>query len=387
MKSFYFLDTNKNKHIILQTPIPIHAENFTKIQDFYENVGLATNPYTIYSTSTLTPDKNVPITNDVLVGNMENLKDAQKNPPQSIDETNNQTVKDKKDAQAQNNVAAANKANEGFIGSFFVDKKEGLKTMNCRVAQSSNKLVATLVGDEKSMVSALDGYTLVIIISIFVAIIALVVYLVKKFLFIGIVPKDKNELVFKDLYTMIRNTSRWIFIMISLFYGIGVILVILMIAIPDISTSSKFFCIILGILLVCIAIATQASIQIFNLKSVRNRYPFAYSIIKKQLSVFINDKSLTTIESALSSNDKDTPGEVNQQFFIFLNQCMSFYFGDNDWYANKSDKDSNSKIISIEHPKDNNGNKNEKEIKVTFKSGDPITYAINGLKLGPDTTK
>ena len=70
MKSFYFLDTNKNKHIILQTPIPIHAENFTKIQYFYENVGLATNPYTIYSTSTLTPDKNVPITNDVLVANM-----------------------------------------------------------------------------------------------------------------------------------------------------------------------------------------------------------------------------------------------------------------------------------------------------------------------------
>lgn len=391
MKSFYFLDTNKNKHILLQTPIPINATNFTKIQDFYESYTIATNPYKIYSTSNLTPDKAVPITNDVLVGNMENLKEAQTNPPQSIDETNNQTVKDKKDAQSQNNVEKAEKANkEGFIGSFFTDNagKEGLKTMNCRVAQSSNKLVATLVGDEKSLTSAIDGYTLVIIMAIFVGVIALVVSLVKKLLFIGITPKKKNELVFKDLYDAIRKTSKIIFFIIAILYGIGIILIILMIAIPKISVNASFACIILGILMICVAITIQTSIQLYNSKSVRNRYPFAYSIIKNQLSTFINDKSLSNINEALSATYKDTdnPGNDNQQkFFIFLNQCMSFYFGDNKWYKKKSDKDSVNKITSIGYHKGSDG-ENKDIIDVIFKDG-KTEYNIKDLKLDVDETK
>ena len=392
MKSFYFLDTNKNKHILLQTPIPINASNFTKIQDFYENYTIATNPYKIYSTSNLTPDKAVPITNDVLVGNMDSLTDAQTNPPQSIDETNNQTIKDKKDAQAQNNVSAAEKANEGFIGSFFTEGgKEGLKTMNCRVAQSSNKLVATLVGNEKSMTSALDGYALVIIMAIFVGIIALVVGSVKKFLFVGLKPQKIDELVFKDLYDAIRKTSTLISFIIAFLYAIGIILIILMIAIPGISTNASFFCIILGILLIFIAIAIQASIQIFNSRSVRNRYPLAYSIIKKQLSTFINDKSLSLIDEDLSTRKNDSTSNANgnekkQQFFIFLNQCMSFYFGDNKWYADKSDKDSVNKITSIGYPKDGDGNEDKTQIDVIFKTGDPTKYTeVQKLILGLDT--
>ena len=138
MKSFYFLDENKNKHILLQTPIPINSENFTKIQNFYESFGLAVNPFTIYSTSKLVPDQSVPITNDVLVGTMDSLKDAQTTPPQTIEDYNNQQIKDKKDAQTEKNVEKAEKTNkEGFLGSFF-SEKEGLKTMNCRVANSSN---------------------------------------------------------------------------------------------------------------------------------------------------------------------------------------------------------------------------------------------------------
>jgi hypothetical protein len=395
MKSFYFLDTNKNKHILLQTPIPINATNFTKIQDFYESYTIATNPYKIYSTSNLTPDKDAPITNDVLVGSMESLKDAQTNPPQSIDETNNQAVKDKKDAQSQKNVEAAEKANEGFIGSFFTGDntgKEGLKTMNCRVAQSSNKLVATLVGNEKSQTSALDGYALVIIIGIFLGLIAFVVSLVKN-IFYGIKPKEKNKITLQELYNAITRKSKLISFAIAILYAIGIILIILMIAIPKISTNASFFCIILGIIMICIAITIQASIQLYNSKSIRNRYPFAYSIIKNQLSTFINDKSLSNIEKILASNNNDTPtgtGDViiKQQFFIFLNQCMSFYFGDNKWYTDKSNKDSVHKIISIGYQKDNDGNKKKDTIDIKFNTGEPITYeGFDKLELPVDTTK
>ena len=380
MKSFYFLDTNKNKHILLQTPIPISSANFTKIQDFYENFGLATNPYTIYSTSTLTPDQAVPITNDVLVGTMDNLKDAQTTPPQTIDDYNNQQIKDKKDAQSKETVDKAQKANEGFIGSFFgASEKEGLKTMNCRVAKSSDKLVATLVGDQKSLTSALDGYTLIIIISIFVGLIALVVYMVKKYSMGGLVDSKKPSVNLKELYDAISGRHKRITFVTYFCLGIGIILTILMVAIPKISASASFTCILIGILLVCISIAIRASIQILNMRSVPNRYPFAYLIMKNQLSNFgITEKIINEIDKSFDDKDESTSTTTSkEQIFIFLHQCMSFYFGDSDWYTNKSDKDSNLKIISIEHPKNN-----KETIEVTFKSGLKKTYAeVNDIIL------
>lgn len=367
MKSFYFLDANKNKHILLQTPIPINATNFTKIQDFYESYTIATNPYKIYSTSNLTPDKAVPITNDVLVGNMENLKEAQTNPPQSIDETNNQAVKDKKDAQSQKNVEAAEKANEGFIGSFFTEGgKEGLKTMNCRVAQSSNKLVATLVGDEKSLSSAMDGKNFIIFISIFVGVIALVVSLVRNFLFVGLISDTAKRVDLKDIYDAIRGRSNILFFTIAGLYAIGIILIILMLAIPKISTNASFTCIIIGILLICIAITIQVSIKISNMRNVRNRYPFAYRVIEDKLSNF--GLTQEAIES-MNLGNTDKPNSNAEKIFIFINQCMSLYFGDNDWYSDKSNKNSVTKITKIEHPKGGDGNSIKNQINITLKDG------------------
>ena len=382
MKSFYFLDANKNKHIMLQTPIPISVTNFTKIQDFYENVGLAQNPYTIYSTSTLTPDKEIPITNDVLVGTMNSLKDAQTTPPQTIEQHNNQQIKERKDAKSKESVDKAEKANkESFIGSFFEDKKEGLKTMNCRVANSSNKLVATLVGDEKSMVSLLDGYNLIIIIGIFVGVLALVLYMVKKYLLGGLVNSNKPEINLKQLYDAIRQRQSRMNILILFCLGIGIILVILMVAISEISTSSKFTFIIIGILLVCISFTIRAAIQLFNMRSVRNRYPFAYSIMKNQLSNFIGEEQINKIDKGF--DEKDTTDNSNEkQIFIFLHQCMSFYFGDSDWYSDKSKKDSNNKITGIAYPKDADGNVDDKNINITFNDGSKKEYnLIEKIKL------
>jgi hypothetical protein len=352
MKSFYFLDENKNKHILLQTPIPINSENFTKIQNFYENFGLAINPFTIYSTSKLVPDQAVPITNDVLVGTMDSLKDAQTTPPQTIEDYNNQQIKDKKDAQTQKNVDKAEKANkEGFLGSFFgISEKEGLKTMNCRVANSSKKLVATLVGDETSLSSALDGYTLIITISCFIGIIGLVVYLVKKYTFSGFKPKKDNEINLKELYEFIRGKNSKIFWCNMGIFLIGFALVIIMIVISsttkNISKSSSFFCIVLGILLISVSITIRGSIQLFNMKTTRNRYPFAYSFIQNHLEKFITQTDMKEIEENIG-NDDNPNKDAKTKFFILLHQCMSAYFGDKDWYADKSKSDSNSKIVDV----------------------------------------
>ena len=381
MKSFYFLDANKHKHFILQTPIPISADNFTKIQDFYENVGLAQNPYTIYSTSTLIPDQEVPITNDVLVGPMDSLKDAQTTPPQTIDDYNNQQIKDKKDAKSKESVDKAEKANkEGFLGSFFEDKKEGLKTMNCRVANSSKKLVATLVGDEKSMVSLIDGYKLIIIIGVFVGVLALVVYMVKKYLLGGLVNLTKSSVNLKQLYDAIRQRQSRINMLILFCLGIGIILVILMVAISEISTSSKFTSIIIGILLVCISITIRASIQLFNMRSVRNRYPFAYRLMKENMKTFISEETINKIDKDF--DEKDTASNEQEQIFIFIHQCMSFYFGDSDWYSDKSKKDSNNKITGIDYPKDAQGNVKKDIINITFNDGSKKEYnTIEDIKL------
>ena len=379
MKSFYFLDENKNKHILLQTPIPINSENFTKIQNFYESFGLAINPFTIYSTSKLVPDQSVPITNDVLVGTMDSLKDAQTTPPQTIEDYNNQQIKDKKDAQTEKNVEKAEKTNkEGFLGSFF-SEKEGLKTMNCRVANSSKKLVATLVGDEKSMSSALDGYTLIITISCFIGIIGLVVFLVKKYIFAALINEKVEEITLLELYKLIKQRRKTIIFSTLSFLVIGIVLVIIMVILSTItpkiiSTSSSFFCIVLGILLICISITIRASIQIFNMRNKRNRYPFAYSFMQNQLEKFITEDEINNIDDGLDA--KDTTSTDKTQFFIFLHQCMSFYFGDNDWYNDKKDKDSNSKIKKIDY-KDSN-----KEITVEFKNNLNKTYnKTNEIKL------
>ena len=384
MKSFYFLDANKHKHFMLQTPIPISADNFTKIQDFYENVGLAQNPYTIYSTSTLIPDQEVPITNDVLVGPMDSLKDAQTTPPQTIDDYNNQQIKDKKDAKSKESVDKAEKANkEGFLGSFFEDKKEGLKTMNCRVANSSTKLVATLVGDERSMVSLLDGYTLIIVICIFVGVILLVGYIVKKYLLGGLVKKEKFVNL-KQLYDAIRQRHKIIVFLTYFFLGLGLILSILMVILATnniFSRSTSFGLIIIGILLVCISITIRMSIQLFNARSVPNRYPFTYSFIKNQLSDFLKPKAVIDLDTTFASNNKDTPSSTNnpEKIFIFLHQCISYYFGDRDWYSDKNDNTTGSKITSIEYPP---GNTDENTIRVTFNNNPKIEYSnITDIKL------
>jgi hypothetical protein len=110
------------------------------------------------------------------------------------------------------------------------------------------------------------------------------------------------------------------------------------------------------------------------MRNVRNRYPFAYSFIKNQLSNFIDEEKLAKIDKDFKGKDTDEPSDAEQIFFIFLHQCMSYYFGDSDWYSDKSKKDSVSKIISIEHPKENN-KPNEKTINVTFKDGSLKGYS------------
>ena len=154
---------------------------------------------------------------------------------------------------------------------------------------------------------------------------------------------------------------------------IGIALVIIMMVLSStkkISTSSSFFCIVLGILLICVSITIRASIQIFNMRNKRNRYPMAYNFMQNQLEQFITEEQINKIDKEF--DEKDTTGttatDVKKQVFIFLQQCMSFYFGDKDWYANK-DKNENSKIKNIDINKDGT------EITVYFKDNNTKDYA------------
>jgi hypothetical protein len=96
--------------------------------------------------------------------------------------------------------------------------------------------------------------------------------------------------------------------------------------------------------------------------------------MKNQLSNFGGFTEDEIVKLDKSFKDDDNDQTINGQIFIFLHQCMSFYFGDSDWYSDKSDKKSNKKIISIEHPKDGGGNIDKDKIQVTFKDNSDRKY-------------
>lgn len=365
MKCFYFLDTNQHTHVLLQTPIPIHSENFVKLQAFYKNTGLAMNPFAIYGNSKLTPDASLPITNDVLLSNMEALNSAQETPPQTIEAHNNSKDKEKKDEQAKKNVDAANKANEGFIGSY----KEGLKTMNCRVSNSSKALVATLVGDEQSNTTALDGYQLIIFIAIFIGIIFIIFSILQKTLFFIPIKIKEPPVNIRILYDMIIYRKRMLTIIKVVLLVAGICFFIPLM-LPNVKPNVTFPCTIIGIICICSIFIIGISIRILNNQNNRNRYNYVNSIIKDPvLATYKFDKL-----NLDNNNDDKFPPNSREEFIIFLHQCMSFFFGDTDWYKDKSDKD-NSKIKKIEIDKDDDGKEvNPKSITVTLDDSTEYKY-------------
>jgi hypothetical protein len=370
MKCFYFLDTNKNTHIILQTPIPISSNKFTKLQEFYTNVGLAVNPFTIYSNTNLTPDKSIPITNDVLFGTMDNLKNAQTTTPQTSDEIK-AAEKEKRNKDKQDKAVETAKKNEGFIGSFFKEK-EGLKTMNCRVAQSSDKLTTTIVGEKMDQSNKIDGFHLLFTILSIVGIVIGVYKIIENFF----LPNDPIKInSIKKLYDKFFYINRlWNQIIPGILLFFSILLFIPMM-IPKIPSSITFPCTVLGLVFIIVIFTIKCSIRFLNQRISPNRYAFADKIINSEK--FKNYE----LQEVNVNGDKDRVYDsFKEKYIIFLNQCMSHYFGDNEWYEDKTDKKSNNKINLIQYAMEE-GNKvktgDKEEIEVLINSQKPYTYKKN----------
>lgn len=342
MKCFYFKDSKNNMHILLQTPIPISSKNFTNIQDFYKNYGLQMNPFIIYPNSNLIPTQSVSVTLDVLLGTKESLQKAQSSPPLTADGKKEKEKEVKKTTQTKNNVDAANKAqkagNESFISSYGT--REGLTTMNCRVAQSSDKLVATLVGTENSMTTALDGYQLVIALGSIILFGVIIFFWVKKTMFLipintTIKSLERNFSDFRTIFQLFKDKQKHIRIIYGLLIFVAIV-VFIPVTIPNVSQNAKFPCTIISLLCILSVFFIQFLIHFFNNRVTPNRYNYTYRILQEILV------SIGTCKNDFKNIDKeipntDDPNDRNQQYFIFLNQCMSHFFGDNQWYPDRND--------------------------------------------------
>jgi hypothetical protein len=371
MKCFYYLDTNKNSHILLQTPIPIDSNKFTKLQEFYTKVGLAVNPFTIYSNTNLTPDKSVPITNDVLLGTMDNLKNAQTNAPQTSDGVK-ASEKEKRNKDKQDKaVETAKKNSEGFIGSFFKEK-EGLKTMNCRVAQSSDKLTTTIVGEKMDASDKINGFHLLFTI-LSILVIVIVVYKIIERNFLPTEPSKINSI--KKIYDTFFQMNKWWNQVIPGLLLLASILLCIPMMIPGISSSVTFSCTVSGLVCFIVLFTIKCSIMFLNQRISPNRYAFADKLINSEK---FKQYKLQEVDVNGEMNDREYK-EFEEKYIIFLNQCMSYYFGDNYWYENKKNKKDVNTINIIQYAMDEDGKvKADEEIEVLINGGqEPYTYKKN----------
>jgi len=156
MLCFHFQDDNKNTHIVLQNPIPVSDPNFVLLQTYFKKYGLAQNPFTIYTNTTLVPSQSSSIIKDALLYSIDTLAIDQNKAPLTADAY---AKKKAQKAVEDKTAPAAKKANSA--GDSFVGGREGLKTMNCKVANSSTNLVATLVSDQPT--ASMDALQLLII--------------------------------------------------------------------------------------------------------------------------------------------------------------------------------------------------------------------------------
>lgn len=380
MKCFYYKDSKNNTHIILQKPILINSKNFVKIQEFYKNVGLAMSPFTIYQNSNLFPEKSAPIILDVLLGTKDSLQNAQTTPPLTADGKKDQQKKTKKAAEAKNNTDAAKKAekagSESFLSSYRTTEGLETKEMNCRVSSSSDQLITTLVSDNLS--SALDGYIFIIAIGSIIILFIVIFFWVSNTKFLIPITRDTEKLKnnfenFEKIFKLFNDKKNYIYFIYALFAFFGFCLFIPAM-IPNISPNAKFPCIIIGLLLfTSIPYIYFLITYICNSRLNLNRYKYAYSIIKDNLSTLGTcSKQFENIDKNIPSDDKS--GNLEQQYFIFINQCMSHYFGDNNWFLNRDQtedaKNNKTQIQKIEISEDTNN------IIVTLKNTDTYKYKI-----------
>ena len=379
MFCFYYQDSQNNFHVLLQKPIPISDPNFALIQKYYQEYGLAQNPLTLYSNSNLTPTTNNAIVKDVLLFSNSTLAVNQNTTPMTAEDYEKEQSQKKADDATSKNVQAANKA-EPF------STKEGLKTMNCRVANTSDNLVATLVGNAASTTSNMDAYQLITsMVALFICFVVSATLIKWNMFLIPINKffkffKDSRDLlvnnfitlkpqIFKSLYDGIKwriMLNRVVGVIIHIVFII--MLILALVKSPNskdiIPADSKWIAFIIPLICVIIYWSFQAAVKIFNQRdpSRYNRYPFADKIMNEYISNVYNNKELKKNDAELldleHSGKNDDINTIKLNFFRFAHQLMSFYYGDSKWYSKTENdtiaKDNMNTINSIKEIKEKN---------------------------------
>jgi hypothetical protein len=347
MLCFHFQDDNKNTHILLQTPIPVSDPNFALLQEYFKKYGLAQNPLKIYNDTKLVPSQSSSIIKDALLYSIDTLANDQNKAPLTADAyAKKKAQKDVEDKTAP----SAKKANSA--GDTFVGGREGLKTMNCKVANSSPNLVATLVSDNPTV--SMDGYQLVIAMVVFFAIGfgCFMRIRMSMFLFsfespwIKDITDPSSNYNTERLYEILNTfrDSRWRRRGLLVFYILLIAACFIPFMVPDANTDLKFFMVILGCNILVVALLGHFGVRFFNKTDINNRYSYAYELIKKMNN--FQEKSNTE-----KYNNKYTIKKTNEKYvykpstqidpeiiYDFIHLCTSYFFGDKKWYADEIDK-------------------------------------------------
>ena len=373
MMCFHFQDDNKNTHIVLQNPIPVSDPNFTLLQDYFQNYGLAQNPFTIYTNTTLVPSQSASIIKDALLYPIDTLAIDQNKTPLTADAY---AKKKAQKAVEDKTAPAAKKANGA--GESFVGGREGLKTMNCKVANSSQNLVATLVSDKPS--SAMDGYQLLIAMVVFFMVVFGSFMMVKSNMFlIPFIERPKipdisspytNEKHLKEIFVFFNNIQRRRMGLYWFLFPLLIICCFIPVMIPKTDPTIIYTFVILSINLIVVGLIGYRGISFFNTTDINNRYSYAYNIIKQMTNFKKMAAGVDTEYDTIKAENKeymykDISGNVIPTNIStinnFIHLCTSYFLGDGKWYDDNNKNGKN--IVSIKTEKDDDTNADKIVVK------------------------
>lgn len=372
---FYYTDDNNNIHVLLQSPIPISDPNFVVIQDYFKKHGLAQNPFTIYTDSTLAPSQSASVIKDALLFAYPTLAIAQNKAPLTADAYTKKQASGKRDEDVEDK---SKKLPESFVGGKITEGltgkiTEGLKTMNCKVANSSSNLVATLVSDSSDgneTNSKLAGYQLFLSLGIFFLIIFGCFYLNSQFMlllpplsYIFSDIKTANELTLEDIIKKFQRISFWrnMVTIISIFIAIGFIIPL---TVPKVKSATAFPLLICGCVVLIFALINYAGVYFFNESVSDNRYSYTYRLIEKFIpnlktkllnkdfdnntNTYLKNNNEYYIYNGSTGGDKTPVNDPAQIIYIFIHMCMSYYLGDRKWFKINENPKKNILINKIE---------------------------------------
>ena len=393
---FYYTDDNNNIHILLQNPIPISDPNFVVVQDYFKKYGLAQNPFTIYMNSTLAPSKSGSVIKDALLFAYPTLAIAQNKKPLTADAYTKKQASGKRDENVKDK---SKDLPESFVGGKIT---EGLKTMNCKVANSSSNLIATLVSDNTEGTEAnskLAGYQLFLSLGVFFLVIFGCFLLNRQYMLLlpplslifsesDKTETKKNGLTLEYIIKKFESINLWrnICTIILLFIAIGFIIPV---TVPKVPASTAFPLLICGFVFLIFALINYYGVSIFNESVSDNRYSYTYRLIEKFMPDFkgkLLDKKFDTDDNTYLINNNEyykydgstgTPVKDPEQIiYIFIHMCMSYYLGDRKWFKMNENPKKNILINKIEFDKEKHTIKvlydNDKELANFIKTKDII---------------